>query len=284
MKTMALLWLTFLEISYSQDFVFPLQVGNKWNYSVNGGNWFAEHRIIKDTIVSNGKNYAMFEGNRFYGSENIALLRQESTKVFQFLSYVNKEVLLFDFGRKANDTIYVDSLNGSYMIIQYAWNDTVIGRTTKFFRFDRKYSCVCGESYIVGDSFGLVRYVSEPPYEEYLIGAIIGGNEFGSITNIQASVNVNISSTFSLHPNYPNPFNPQTTISYELPERSAVSVIVYNIIGEQIATIIDGIQDAGYKSVRFDGTSLSSGVYYYRVNAVSNNRNVSTIQKMVLVK
>jgi hypothetical protein len=75
--------------------------------------------------------------------------------------------------------------------------------------------------------------------------------------------------SFSLEQNYPNPFNPSTTIRYGLPARSHVSLTVFNTLGQRVSTITDGEQNAGYHSVRFDATNLSSGVYYYRIQAGS---------------
>ncbi len=105
------------------------------------------------------------------------------------------------------------------------------------------------------------------------------------LTSVAGSNNSNLPTEFSLNQNYPNPFNPTTTIKYGLPFNSNVKVVVYNLLGQAVNTIINERQTAGYHQVTWDASNVSSGVYFYELHATGEKgEQFSKIRKMVLLK
>src|SRR5206468_1713119 len=91
---------------------------------------------------------------------------------------------------------------------------------------------------------------------------------------------------YALRQNYPNPFNPTTIIQFDLPHRSVVTLAVYNLLGEKVATLLNGrTMEAGYQRAGFDASKFPSGVYLYRLSADgSNGARFVRVQKMMLLK
>jgi hypothetical protein len=91
--------------------------------------------------------------------------------------------------------------------------------------------------------------------------------------------------TFQLMSNYPNPFNPETKIQYSLPVDATVHLAVYDILGRQVAELVNEVQSAGNYEKTFRGSILSSGVYFYRIDVQAEGKNIfSQVKKMVLLK
>jgi beta-xylosidase len=105
--------------------------------------------------------------------------------------------------------------------------------------------------------------------------------DWSELTDVDIEENTNnVPNDFFLEQNYPNPFNPSTKIKFDLPEESEVKIRVYDMLGREVSTLLEGVKAAGRYTVDFDGTQLSSGVYVYIMNA--NNRVFT--RKMILLR
>ena len=89
-----------------------------------------------------------------------------------------------------------------------------------------------------------------------------------------------VANNYYLFQNYPNPFNPSTMIKYKIPESGLVTIKVYDALGREIATLVNEEKPVGSYEIKFDGSNLSSGVYFYRLNFDS----FISIKKMILLK
>ncbi|MCH7886472.1 MAG: T9SS type A sorting domain-containing protein [Candidatus Marinimicrobia bacterium] len=97
-------------------------------------------------------------------------------------------------------------------------------------------------------------------------------------------VDVNLTNGYSLNENYPNPFNPSTTIEYIVPQAGDVSLIVYNLLGEEVTRLVGEIQQAGIHKVTWDASNFASGIYFCRLQAGSSAAGFVQTRKMLLLK
>ena len=102
--------------------------------------------------------------------------------------------------------------------------------------------------------------------------------------NLSNEVIIGVPTKYDLSQNYPNPFNPSTKINYDLPFDSKVSIKLFDISGREVANIVNTVQTAGSYTATFNASSLSSGVYFYQINAVGGTQNFVKTMKMMLVK
>jgi hypothetical protein len=104
-----------------------------------------------------------------------------------------------------------------------------------------------------------------------------GTFEYSKVINIASGV----IQKFELAQNFPNPFNPSTIISFNLPEKASVSLKIYNILGEEVATLLNETKGPGSYKITFSGANLASGIYFYKL---TTNTGIAAVKKMTLLK
>jgi hypothetical protein len=105
--------------------------------------------------------------------------------------------------------------------------------------------------------------------------------------NLRGGAGPKLPTTFALDQNYPNPFNPATRIAYQLPVDSRVTIRIFNTLGQEVTTLLDEVMSAGFKSAEWNASGVATGVYFYRMDAVSTadpGRACSRVRKMLIVK
>jgi hypothetical protein len=136
-------------------------------------------------------------------------------------------------------------------------------------------------------SLGTVQLNSDPAQD---VMVLCGGenDQFVTFQNlnwtaagIKPEETLSIPNTFFLDQNYPNPFNPVTKIRYDLPDKSKINLTVYDVAGRKIKTLYHGWQYAGTHSIDFDGSGLSSGLYFYQLTTADGYRQT---RRMILIK
>jgi hypothetical protein len=125
------------------------------------------------------------------------------------------------------------------------------------------------------------QWKSQEEIENARISTWLGtGADPGSVVDVEEQPRNTIPGDFALSQNYPNPFNPATTIRYDLPRASHVTLTVYDLLGREVATLIDGVEEPGYKSVQWSAGGVAGGIYFYRLQA----GNFMQVRKLLLLK
>ena len=102
--------------------------------------------------------------------------------------------------------------------------------------------------------------------------------------DLNTVMEVGVPTKYDISQNYPNPFNPVTKIDFDLPLDSRVSIVLYDITGREVKTLVNDQRTAGYYTVQMDGSALSSGTYFYRIMTKSSAQDFVMTKKMMLVK
>ncbi len=312
--TVAVTMLSLVNISYSQQMtavsdkgmdtlsnpIVSLSIGNKFvfdgawgiNGGVGSGRWLFTEEIIGDTAVNNVA-YAVVRRHPSFASlriptnsidsrdDTMMFRRCDGHKFYEYRPSLDSEFLLVDF----DDSIGVEYPHYGPVIsrqFEPVLNDTPLVIEVLVFY---------GGTYLHRDyasKFGFQGYFalgSGMQAITRLIGAVVDNVVYGDTTlfdSIQTGTKevLTIPTTYNLFQNYPNPFNPSTEIRYDLSARARVVLKVFDMLGREVATLVDGIKEAGSHDVIWNAGRSASGVYFYRLQAGDFVR----IRKMVVLR
>jgi hypothetical protein len=125
----------------------------------------------------------------------------------------------------------------------------------------------------------------EAPINEKVTLRFVTKSANGYSGEKEIAMSVEAPTDVKLNQNYPNPFNPSTTINYQLPARMEVKITVFNILGQQITTLVNETQEAGSQEIRWDASRYASGLYFYRIIAdAPGTDKIIQHKKMMLIK
>jgi hypothetical protein len=260
---------------------FPLMTGDIWEYDCqtwpfeNHLYYFTE-TVTGDSVAPNGVKYFVIYRKILPDSSTIVYLERVDSLTANVYTYqptpYPTEVLQDSLRSKPGD-----HYDGGYGICWSQHTQSILGvpTTVKSFTFagleshDLAYGF--GEDSVNifnnGDSFGFK-----------LIYARIAGKEFGTLLSVQSTKTK--PSDFSLSQNFPNPFNPSTSIEFSLPQMEFITLEVRNILGQRIATLISKVMPPGSHVIKFDGSGLPTGTYY----CILRTKNSLITKPMLLIK
>lgn len=132
-------------------------------------------------------------------------------------------------------------------------------------------------STLPASSYAIDKIKFNSPARSVQMVMIEGGN---NVVSVNDKADHELPHSYSLYQNYPNPFNPSTAISYQVPMVNRVTIEVYDVLGREVKTLVNGTKFPGNYEVKFDASDLPSGVYFYRMTAA----NFSQVKKLLLLK
>jgi hypothetical protein len=274
----------------------PLKLGNIWVYQIVNANRYRAEIIDSSIIIDSIKyfGYALNYQTQYLKAlrlrdDNFYVMKEDSS----FPEPLNERIY-YKRNAQVGDTWQVNYGSGGGGIATYTITDTIPAYILD--------TLVTGKH--LNENFGLVEWIYswseefgklakfdwQGETQQYLVGCVIDGIVYGDTTLI-TEVNDYISEiSYNLYQNYPNPFNPTTKIRYSIPYSNFVTLKVYDILGNEIATLVNEEKPAGEYEVEFsakggsassgNASNLPSGVYFYQLQA---GEFIST-KKLVLLK
>jgi hypothetical protein len=274
-----------LSVAQTPDSFFPTHVGNLWQYHGAVSLW-QDWSILQDSIASDGYRYLYVRFSRT--GEQYWWYRLDSVfSVYRFPPTWDDTLY-----RLASDFSDVWLRSSGPTFPYYSWvydtlHSVVFGRavTIKVIRSGPFHPDSGGNSFYfteqhLASGFGVIYHWEEPGNVAFLSGCIVAGDTFGTIVSVRSNEGLPIPAHATLHQNYPNPFNPSTRISFQLTAYSDVKLGIYDLLGREVAVLLNEVKPQGVYSVTWNAVDQPSGVYFYRLTT----NDGSTTRRMLLLR
>jgi len=285
---------------------FPLHVGNTWQYRVERYDRqlgtretsFLTVRVLKDTVLANGKSYFYLTGlASLHDDREPGYVRIDSLSGKIYCSCTtsdswieqcdDNEISFYDFGLADSIKVFYYCRDSSYCYAEHYVGFGRVGGLADSSEFKSFWFFPgLGINRIFSKYFGISAWsIGEASIgaEAKLIYARINGKEFGRyISDVQTERPL---ARFYIYQNFPNPFNPATTIRFELPRGENVSLHIIDLLGRRVRTLVESRMDVGEHSVVWDGldddgTQAAAGLYFARLRVGDEMRTI----KLLLVR
>ena len=250
---------------------------------------YKSSEVLRDTIISADNFYYIvnvaFSGKPFSG-DSIKLLRYDT---------LMNSIIEYDYNITSGESVFLrlDALKNecwNYFFTEVCCNLVDTSMVFGQIKTRKGFSTYSGPTppfwvYILMKDIGPTSIFDDQSwgftvFTQYdLVYARINGVEYGQVVSIDED-KLKLPTSFYLYQNYPNPFNPTTTISWQSPIYSRQLIKVYDVLGNEITTLIDEYKPAGSYEIKFDAAQLSSGVYFYKLQT---SGFVET-KKMILIR
>jgi|SRR4030095_3200595 len=277
---------------------FPLAIGNMWVYQRTQGSPFPPgpgFDIVRtdSSFIYNNHKYYVLRTYSYLTNGSLLYISPKSYRVDSLngnLYSINvNECLVDSLYSRRNDSAWSTCI--VYWMVCY---DTItysifgLNPKTKAFQwvsFEQSELRRCAKN------FGIVyrsNYEVTHLTQRFLLGCVINGILYGDTNTFVGihQINSQVPDKFSLSQNYPNPFNPLTNIKFQMPKSGFVKVIIFDVLGKEVQTLVNQQLSPGTYEADFDGSNLPSGVYYYQLTISNEQLSIlfNETKKMVLVK
>ncbi|MGE5435585.1 MAG: T9SS type A sorting domain-containing protein [Syntrophothermus sp.] len=274
----------FISESYSQETIINFKPDDFYIYQLLPTGPKARYLVTDSIIIINENPYTVITKNHNFNG--LFRLREDGYYVSYDEFYRDSEYIYFKKDIEYGDVWINHNQTNMYPLVSTVVDTATIfwqsiNNWTKVYYILETDSVLMDNYYYWSKEFGLLELRAEQYYSQ-IRGAYIGGVKYGDTSYYPVSVeNENLPfSNYSLSQNYPNPFNPSTNIKFSLPEGGITTIKVYDILGEEKATILDEYTPSGSYSVSFKAKDLPSGVYIYTITSGSFKQS----RKMLLMK